>query len=266
LSQRIDFSDNAQVYDHRHGGAFPDDGLQRLCEVAGVRPSARVLDIAAGTGRIAIPLAMRGCRMVAIEPAPGMLEQLRAKDRDEKVGKVMADGAHLPFPDGTFDAVVVARLLYLAIDWRVILHEARRVLVPGGCLLHEWGNGQADEEWVQIREEARRRFEEAGLATPFHPGVRSEDEVDEHLGALRLAREGRFEIGAGPATTLRDFLGRLTSGELSYIWAVPEQVRRECLPGLRQWAEQQFKLDEAIPVPRTISWTIFRKGADHGRP
>lgn len=261
MSQRINFSDNARVYDQRHGGALPDDGLGRLCEMSGVLPSARVLDIAAGTGRVAIPLAMRGCRVVAIEPASGMLEQLRRKDRDGRVRMVMADGARLPFSDATFDAVVVARLLYLTTDWRTILHEARRLLVPGGCLLHEWGNGQADEEWVQIREEARRRFEDAGLATPFHPGVRSEDEVDKQLGALQMAREGRLEIGAGPTTTLRDFLGRLTSGELSYIWAVPEQVRRACLPGLRQWAEQQFKLDAPIPIPRTISWTIFRKGA-----
>lgn len=260
LSQRINFSDNAPVYDQRHGGALPDDGLRQLCEMAGIRPADRLLDIAAGTGRVAIPLAMRGCRVVAIEPAPGMLEQLRRKDRDGRVGMVMAEGAHLPFSDGTFGAVVIARLLYLTTDWRGILHEARRLLVPGGCLLHEWGNGRADEEWVQIREEARRRFEEAGLATPFHPGVRSEDEVDEQLGALGLARQGRLEIGAGPTTTLRDFLGRLTRGELSYIWGVPEEVRRECLPGLQQWAEQQFNLDEPVPMPRTISWTIFRKG------
>jgi hypothetical protein len=37
------------------------------------------------------------------------------------------------------------------------------VLAVGGRLLHEWGNGRGDEEWVQIREKARALVEEAGV-------------------------------------------------------------------------------------------------------
>src|SRR5262249_14465530 len=159
------------------------------------------------------------------EPAPGMLAKLRAKADARRVAALAAEGARLPLPAGHFDVVVIARLLYLAPDWREILKEAHRVLASRGCLLHEWGNGEAGEEWVRIREEARRLFERAGVRAPFHPGVRSEAEVDRELAGLGVSREGQIAMGPGPETSLREFLRRLTEGELSYTWNVPEDVR-----------------------------------------
>src|SRR5262245_57341057 len=159
-----------------------------------------------------------------------MLAQLRAKSGGTRVSAVVAEGASLPFPDGHFDVVVVARLLYLTLDWCAILREAHRVLGVRGCLLHEWGNGQVDEDWVQIREEARRLFERAGLREPFHPGVRSEGAIEDELEDIGFVRDGLVELGSGPSTTLREFLRRLVEGELSYIWNVPDDVRADCLP------------------------------------
>jgi SAM-dependent methyltransferase len=263
VSERVDFSANASVYDRRHGAIMSDDELGRLWMAAGLQVGARVLDIGAGTGRVAIPLASRGCNVVAVEPAGGMLAQLRAKTGDNKVWSVVAEGARLPFPVGQFDAVVIARLLYLTPDWRAILRDAHRVLAIGGCLLHEWGNGQVDEEWVQIREEGRRLFEQAGLRAPFHPGVRSETDDDCELDDLGLVREGQLEMGPGPPITLREFLRRLVEGELSYIWAVPEHVRAECLPPLQRWSEHMFDLDRPVPMPRELRWTIRRKPASN---
>jgi SAM-dependent methyltransferase len=261
MSRRIDFSANASIYDCRHGAAMPDHGLNRLWLAAGVLEGARVVDIGAGTGRVAIPLAVRGCRVAAVEPAGGMLEQLRAKGGEGRVQIIVAEGARLPFPAGLFEIVVIARLLYLTEDWRTILREASRVLAVPGVLLHEWGNGQGDEEWVRIREEARRLFEQAGLTAPFHPGVRSETDVDEELGALQMIREGQVDMGPGPVITLREFLRRLTEGELSYIWNVPEHVRTDCLPRLRRWSEQSFDLEAPVHIPRQVGWTIYRKAA-----
>lgn len=261
MSERVDFSANAPIYDRRHGAAVSDEGLSRLWRAAGLSAEARVLDVGAGTGRVAIPLSTRGCQVVAIEPSPGMLEQLRRKDEDGRALPLVAEGSRLPFSADTFSVVVIARLLYLTTDWRAVLDEACRVLTTGGVLLHEWGNGQTDEEWVRIREEARRLFEQAGLAAPFHPGVRSEGEVDEHLATLWMVRDGEVDMGAGPTITLREFLRRLTEGELSYIWNVPENVRTESLPRLRRWCEERFDLERPVAVPRQLRWTLFRKAA-----
>ena len=262
MNGRIDFSRNASVYDRRHGAAVPDDWLTRVFQIAGLSTGVRVLDVGAGTGRVAIPLARFGCRVFAVEPATGMLTELRAKAGDSGVLPVSAEGAKLPFSSGYFDAVVVARLLYLTSDWSAILHEAHRVLAPGGRLLHEWGNGHAEEEWARVRDQARQLFERAGTSVPFHPGVRSEAEVNHYLAGLGFEWEGECELGPGPMTTLGEFLRRVASGEVSYIWNVPERVREANLPLLQRWAQQTFDLERPVPIPRMLSWTVFRKSSD----
>lgn len=261
MSERVDFSGNACIYDRRHGAVFSGAELERLCHAASLVPNARILDIGAGTGRVAIPLATRGCDVVAVEPAAGMLAELRRKSRGCRVLSVVAEGARLPFAAGYFDAVVIARLLYLTLDWRAILGEAHRVLAGGGSLLHEWGNGEADEEWALIRDQARRLFEQAGVLAPFHPGVRSESEVDQHIASLGFVDEDEVDLGPGTTTTLREFLQRLTDGELSYIWCVPEGVRSQSLPRLQHWAEETFDLERSVSVPRRLRWMIYRKEA-----
>jgi len=261
VSDRVDFSPNAGVYDRRHGSVLSEEELSRLWTGARLRAGARVLDVGAGTGRVAIPLASRGCRVVAVEPAAGMLERLRVKGGETGLETVLGEGGRLPFRTGSFDVVVIARLLYLTPDWRTILREALRMLASRGRLLHEWGNGEAGEEWVRVREEARRLFEQDGVHEPFHPGARSEAEVDGELGRLGLVRDGEIEMGAGPTVTLREFLRRLVEGELSYVWSVPDHVRAKCLPGLERWAEQEFDLDRPVAMPRKLRWTIHRKDA-----
>jgi len=132
-----------------------------------------------------------------------MLEQLQQKAGVRRVLAVSADGACLPFPGGCFDAVVIARLLYLTPAWRR----------------------------VQIREEARRLFEQAGIPTPFHPGVRSVTEVDQQLADLRFVHDGDVELGPGQEIT---------------------HVRAECLPRLWKWSQQLFDLERNIAMPRAF--------------
>lgn len=261
MTERVDFSGNAGVYDLRHGALLSDEAIQRLQEAAGLHARALVLDVGAGTGRVAIPLAEHGCHVVAVEPSTAMLAQLRAKAFSVCVRGVVAEGARLPFPAGHFDAVVVARLLYLTPDWRVIVDEAYQVVAAGGRLLHEWGNGQADEEWVQIRDEARRLFEQAGRHAPFHPGARSEADVDRQIVSRGFIREAHLVLGSGPLVTLREFLRRLVSGELSYTWGVPEDMQAACLPRLEHWAAQRFDLERTVPIPRQLGWMIYRRDA-----
>jgi hypothetical protein len=128
-------------------------------------------------------------------------------------------------------------------------------------VLHEWGNGQLEEEWVQIREEARRLSEQAGIHQPFHPGVRSEKEVDADLEAFGFVHVSDVEMGPGPRLTLREFVRRLLQGEFSYVWDVPKPVLAECLPRLAAWSEQTFDLERPVSMPKEIRWTIYRKDA-----
>jgi hypothetical protein len=118
---------------------------------------------------------------------------------------VAAEGTRRPFRRNSADAVVSTRLLYLVADWQGLLRESKDVLSLGGILFHEWGNGDASEVWVQVREKARSLFQEAGVETPFHPGASSEVEVDSCLRDLGFNRREQIEAGAGPAITLAEF-------------------------------------------------------------
>lgn len=64
----------------------------------------RVLELGVGTGRIAIPLAERGCDMTGVDASPDMLAILRSKDVDGKIDAVQADMT-APGLDGEFDLI-----------------------------------------------------------------------------------------------------------------------------------------------------------------
>src|SRR5260221_7662585 len=260
----VDFSRNAAVYDDRHGASIDDAVAERLIDDGALGRGSKVLGVGAGTGRVAIPLAARGCRVVAMDPSAAMLERLREKILSSvrplpSLRPLRGAAQAPPFRGASFDAVVVARLLYLVERWRDALDEAARVLRPGGRLLHEWGNGETDEPWVAIREKARELFEAAGVGRPFHPGARSEADVDRHLAALGFVACGGAAAPSGAETTIGGFLDRIESGECSYTWSVPDAVRETCLPALRAWAEARFGRDLAFPAPREIRWTIFTR-------
>jgi SAM-dependent methyltransferase len=188
-----------------------------------------------------------------------MLEQLRIKAGARDVEALLAEGSQVQLVAESFDAAVVARLLYLTPDWKAILGEASRVLKPNGVLLHEWGNGDPGEEWVQIRAKARALFENAGVVAPFHPGAREELEIERYLAGAGFHVTARVDLGAGPLVTLREFLRRLVDGELSYIWDVPIEVRARTLPALQRWAQDHFDLDAQVPSPRKIEWSIHMR-------
>ncbi len=262
MTDHVDFSSNASVYDARHGAFIDADLAGSIARAAEIDAGARVLEVGAGTGRAAIPLASAGCRFVAIDTAIPMLQRLREKAQscDAPVSPLVGNGLALPFADDVFEACVVSRILYLIQEWPAFLTELLRVLRPGGCVIHEWGNGDEDEPWVLMREEARRLFIDAGVTRPFHPGARYEAEIEAFLEEHGLIQQQALTAGFGKATTIGEFLQRILNGEASYIWNVPEEVRRECLPKLEAWTKARFDLGQEIIVPRTIRWRVYRKG------
>jgi SAM-dependent methyltransferase len=259
VTPRVDFSGNAPIYDRRHGTLLPPHIVQALASAGALEPGKLVLDVGAGTGRAAIAIADFGCRVLAVEPAIPMLKELRTKAAARRLWIVGGDGQQLPCGSGRFDVVILARVLYVISDWRLLLRQVYGVLKSGGHLLHEWGNGVEDEPWVQIREKARALFQESGVEQPFHPGARTEADVDAYLMHLGFVRTAEVPSDPGPRLTLRDFVERIVSGEFSYTWNVPKRIQEQCLPLLRTWCEQTFDLDEAFTMPRELQWSIYQK-------
>jgi len=258
VGPRVDFSANASIYDRRHGAILGSEIARQIASASGLEPGRSILDVGAGTGRVALAFAAIGYRMIALDPALPMLSKLRRK-ASVPVLAVAGEGARLPFAAGQFDGAVVARTSYLIADWRQMLREVSTALKPDGPILHEWANGQADEPWVQVREELRRLFQNAGVAVPFHPGARTEADVDSFLAQLGLVRSAEVTTGPGSEMTLREFIGRIESGEFSYTWNVPDEVKQPSLSILRRWCGDRFDLERAQPVPRELRWTIYKK-------
>ncbi|MEY4073285.1 MAG: bifunctional demethylmenaquinone methyltransferase/2-methoxy-6-polyprenyl,4-benzoquinol methylase [Pseudomonadota bacterium] len=108
--------------------------------VADVRPGHQVLDIAGGTGDLALAFAKRvgpTGRVVHTDINEAMLRTGRDRllDRGTVLPTLVCDAEHLPFPDQHFDRVSVAFGLRNMTHKDQALREMCRVLKPGGKLL-----------------------------------------------------------------------------------------------------------------------------------
>jgi SAM-dependent methyltransferase len=97
----------------------------------------RALDLGCGTGRHTRTLIEAGASVIAADLTHAMLKRARAKLADRAVGWLrLALPGPLPFPDTTFDIVVLGLVAEHLNDLDGTMIEVARVLVPGGrCLL-----------------------------------------------------------------------------------------------------------------------------------
>ncbi len=100
--------------------------------------SPSVLDVATGTGRVALDLIGRGARVTAVDQSPEMLaaagEAVSRLHLEDRARLVLGRGERLPFPDSCFDSVTFTYLLRYVDDPAAALAELTRVLRPGGVL------------------------------------------------------------------------------------------------------------------------------------
>jgi ubiquinone/menaquinone biosynthesis C-methylase UbiE len=99
-------------------------------------PAQRVLDVACGTGNLAIPAARAGARVIGVDIAENLLEQARRRAREEKLNVDFRDGdaEGLPFADGDFDAVITMFGAMFAPRPDRAAAELLRVCKPGGVI------------------------------------------------------------------------------------------------------------------------------------
>lgn len=118
---------------------------------AAIGTAGPVVDVAAGTGILTGQLDRSGLRMLAVEPVPEMLGQLRRSLPGVPSARALAEA--LPFTDSTLDGVVVGEAFH-RFDAPAALAEATRVLRPGGVLVMLWNRRDTSIDWVQRYGEA----------------------------------------------------------------------------------------------------------------
>lgn len=111
---------------------------ERLLDRLELRPGTRFLDVAAGSGALAIAAARRGAEVTAVDLAPVMVERLVDRARAEGLARVtgtVMDGQALEFADGSFDAAGSLHGVSLFPDVGRGVAELVRVTRPGGQVL-----------------------------------------------------------------------------------------------------------------------------------
>ena len=101
-----------------------------------LEPGMTALELGCGTGSMWRGATLpQGCRLTLTDLSPGMLEEAR-RNTAHLPGTDFAqvDAQDIPFPDGSFDAVIANMMLYHVPDISTALREIRRVLKPGGTL------------------------------------------------------------------------------------------------------------------------------------
>ncbi|MDQ5820402.1 MAG: methyltransferase domain-containing protein [Actinomycetota bacterium] len=137
-------------------------------------PGVRWLDVATGTGAVAIRAAQAGAEVVGIDIAPGMIEGARAKATDLPITFEVGDAQALPYEDASFDVVTSVFGAIFAPDHRATAAELGRV-----------SRGRLGFTSWQPSEELRELYGRFGYDTPegrepFRWG--SEGYVEELLG------------------------------------------------------------------------------------
>ena len=187
-----------------------------LVRACGVTAGQRLLDVAAGTGNVAIRAAQAGAEVVASDLTPENFESGKRAARAAGVNLEWTEGdaQALPFPSGEFDVVTSCFGVMFAPDHETAAGELVRVCRPGGVigLINFTPDGAGGDFFRTL----------AAFAPPPPPDAPSpllwgtEDHVRELLGdrlrSLTLTRREYFETAASPRAyfeLFRDAFGPL---------------------------------------------------------
>lgn len=113
---------------------------KKVVEIVKKQQPKTILDIATGTGDLAINLAETSAEeIVGLDISPGMLEvgkeKIKAKQLDNRVKMIIGDSENMPFEDNTFDAITVAFGVRNFETLENGLKDILRVLKPGGTFV-----------------------------------------------------------------------------------------------------------------------------------
>ncbi len=176
-----------------------------------LRPGMKVLDVACGTGNLAVIAARRGCLTCGLDIASNLIAQARERARQESLDIEFTEGdaEAMPYPDASFDVVVSMYGVMFTPRPELVLNELRRVTKPGGLIaMANWTPGGFIGKMFAVF--ARHLPPPAGLPSPLLWGdeatVRSRFNGDGE--AVRLARRtAQMRFPFDPAGTV-DFFRR----------------------------------------------------------
>lgn len=228
------FQAGAAAYEAARPG-YPDEAVAVLREEVGVGEGTRVLDLAAGTGKLTRRLLELGASVTAVEPVAGMRAQLEIAVAGVEAMEGTAE--QIPADDASFDVVTVAQAFHW-FDAPVALAEIGRVLRPAGHLVLLWNERDEDTPWVAEMSRLIRWHERT---------VSRYQHVD---WASVVATSGRFSALAERTIRWDQPMTRALLADrvrsISYIAAMPAPEREKLAAEV---VELVRRLPEPFPLP-----------------
>ncbi len=172
-----------------------------LVAACGIGPGQRVLDVAAGTGNVAIRAAEAGATVIAADLTPENFEAGRreARSRGVELEWVEADAEALPFADGAFDVVTSSVGVIFAPDHQAVADELLRVCRPGGTIgmINFLPEGVAKEFFEKLEAYAPPPPPDALPPTLWGSEEHLRDLFGDRLASLELTRSSYVERSPG---------------------------------------------------------------------
>jgi SAM-dependent methyltransferase len=261
----IGVADDSVVFDRAAGwydrtrGLPPSTASAQTRLLAGTLAgtAAPVLEVGVGTGRIAIPLAEAGFRVVGVDLSAPMLAVLASKK--SRVTAIRGSALALPVADQSVGAAICCHVLHLIPDWAAAVAEIQRVLRPGGLLLAARGGRPAG-----IGAELQREIETAAGLTPGGTAVGLDDlaVLDEHLAARGAAVRHLPEIDSGATWPASDFLKAAARNTYSWTWSIEESRLAAAIDHARDWLTRTKGDPAEVRMSAApIRWHTYRLGA-----
>jgi ubiquinone/menaquinone biosynthesis C-methylase UbiE len=222
--------------------------------VAALEPRAgeRWLDLATGTGEVALRAARAGAKVVGLDLSEGLLAQARAKPGGDAVNWILGDVQRLPFEDRSFDVVSSSFGVIFGPDADAVARELARVARPDGRLgLTTWApDEEFDSLWEPFVDEAppfdtdrwgtRESLER--LLTGFELEIERGESIEEAESTEALWEF--FVTAVPPVKALHDSL---------------EPGRREEMRQVFLDAHERYRSADGVRVPREYLLVLGRR-------
>ncbi len=220
---RVGFESGSDVYERARPG-YPEDSIAHLMSTAGIIPGSRVLDLAAGTGKLTRQLDAAGAACLAVEPSASMREVFGRMVPG--VPLVGGTAEMIPLVGESMDAVVVAQAFHW-FDPPRALPEIARVLRSRGWLALIWN--ERDESDPMVAELVR--ISKWDQCQPYPMGMDFGPIVDAS-GLFRPVTRVKFSFVQ--SVNAIEFVEQVASR--SYVRVLPDLKRQALLDEVAEFA------------------------------